>query len=91
MAAGDAALSAAYDDSGLWYGVLSLLIGLPAAWVMAYYRFPSKRGVAWALYLLLDMPAFLLMADFYADMLGQHGVLWDLLDFPVLSEESAHT
>lgn len=68
---------------------LSLLIGLPAAWVMAYYRFPGKRGVAWALCLPLAMPAFL-MADFYADMLGQHGVLWSLFDLPAFNEESAH-
>lgn len=69
--------------------VLSLLIGLPAAWVMAFYRFPGKRGVAWALCLPLAMPAFL-MADFYVDVLGQNGTLWSLFDIPALSEESAH-
>lgn len=53
---------------------LSLLIGLPAAWVMARYRFPAKRGVAWALCLPLAMPAFLI-AGFYADMLGEGGPL----------------
>ncbi|MBG6248675.1 MAG: iron ABC transporter permease [Candidatus Symbiopectobacterium sp. PLON1] len=88
MAAGDAALSAAYDDSGLWCSDAEPADR--AAWVMAYYRFPGKRDVAWTLCLPLAMPAFLI-ADFYADMLGQHGVLWALLDFPALSEESAHS
>ena len=68
--------------------VLSLLIGLPAAWVMACYRFPGKRSVAWALCLPLAMPAFLL-ADFYADMLGQNGMLWSLFNVSGLSEENA--
>ncbi|PWC09890.1 iron ABC transporter permease [Brenneria roseae subsp. americana] len=48
--------------------LLSLLIGLPAAWLMAMYRFPGQRMLRWALCLPLAMPAFLL-AYLYADAL----------------------
>nr|WP_113865868.1 iron ABC transporter permease [Brenneria salicis]NMN90788.1 iron(III) transport system permease protein [Brenneria salicis ATCC 15712 = DSM 30166]RBP63509.1 iron(III) transport system permease protein [Brenneria salicis ATCC 15712 = DSM 30166]RLM30989.1 ABC transporter permease [Brenneria salicis ATCC 15712 = DSM 30166] len=47
--------------------LLSLLIGLPAAWLMAMYRFPGQRILGWALCLPLAMPAFLL-AYLYADI-----------------------
>lgn len=51
---------------------LSLLIGLPAAWIMARYHFAGKRHIAWMLCLPLAMPAFLI-AGFYADALGANG------------------
>ncbi|MFC3396501.1 ABC transporter permease [Brenneria rubrifaciens] len=48
--------------------LLSLLIGLPAAWLMAMTRFPGQRLLLWALCLPLAMPAFLL-AYLYGDAL----------------------
>ncbi|WP_409311378.1 ABC transporter permease [Pectobacterium sp. B1J-3] len=48
--------------------LISLIIGLPAAWLMAMYRFPGQRMLRWGLCLPLAMPAFLL-AYLYADVL----------------------
>ncbi|NPD01996.1 iron ABC transporter permease [Brenneria sp. hezel4-2-4] len=51
---------------------LSLLLGLPAAWLMTQYRFPGQRGLRWMLCLPLAMPPYL-VAYIYTDLLDYAG------------------
>ncbi|KAA8995537.1 iron ABC transporter permease [Affinibrenneria salicis] len=51
---------------------LSLLLALPAAWLMAMYRFPGQAGLRWALCLPLAMPPWL-VAYIYTDLLDYAG------------------
>lgn len=52
----------------LGVGLGSVLIGLPAAWLVAMYRFPGRRAFEWLLLLPLAMPTYL-MAYTYTDFL----------------------
>ncbi|WP_111977379.1 ABC transporter permease [Algibacillus agarilyticus] len=58
----------------LVFGVcsLSLLIGLPLAWVMAMCSFPGKRFFSWALILPLAMPAYV-VAYVFTDLFDYAG------------------
>ncbi|MGL5006153.1 MAG: ABC transporter permease [Plesiomonas sp.] len=51
---------------------LSLLFGLPAAWLMAMYRFPGQNVLQWALCLPLALPGYL-VAYLYTDFLDFAG------------------
>ncbi|MGL5627826.1 MAG: ABC transporter permease, partial [Plesiomonas shigelloides] len=51
---------------------LSLLLGLPAAWLMAMYRFPGQKVLQWALCLPLALPGDL-VAYLYTDLLDFSG------------------
>ncbi|KAB7664008.1 ABC transporter permease [Plesiomonas shigelloides] len=51
---------------------LSLLLGLPAAWLMAMYRFPGQKVLQWALCLPLALPGYL-VAYLYTDLLDFSG------------------
>lgn len=53
---------------------LSLLLGLPAAWLMAMYRFPGQKILQWALCLPLALPGYL-VAYLYTDLLDFSGPL----------------
>nr|WP_228710839.1 iron ABC transporter permease [Saccharobesus litoralis] len=52
--------------------LLSLLIGLPAAWLMAMCDFKSKRFWSWAMILPLAMPAYV-VAYVYTDLFDYAG------------------
>ncbi|RLM19531.1 iron ABC transporter permease [Brenneria alni] len=54
--------------------VLSLLFGLPAAWLMTMYRFPGQRLLRWMLCLPLAVPPYL-VAYIYTDLLDYAGPL----------------
>lgn len=51
---------------------LSLLFGLPAAWLMTMYRFPGQRLLRWMLCLPLAVPSYL-VAYIYTDLLDDAG------------------
>nr|WP_306416818.1 iron ABC transporter permease [Thalassotalea litorea] len=51
---------------------LSLLIGLPLAWLVAMCQFPGKRFFSWALVLPLAMPAYI-VAYIYSDFFDYAG------------------
>ncbi|SHI26092.1 ABC transporter permease [Ferrimonas marina] len=50
----------------------SLLLGLPAAWLVAMCRFPGQRVFQWAMLLPLAMPAYI-VAYVYTDMFDYAG------------------
>ncbi|GAA4884175.1 iron ABC transporter permease [Ferrimonas pelagia] len=50
----------------------ALLMGLPAAWLVAMCRFPGQRIYQWAMLLPLAMPAYI-VAYVYTDMLDYAG------------------
>ncbi|QDP02411.1 ABC transporter permease [Thalassotalea sp. PS06] len=52
--------------------LLSLLIGLPLAWLVAMCKFPGKRFFSWALVLPLAMPAYI-VAYIYSDFFDYAG------------------
>lgn len=52
----------------LGVGFGSVIIGLPAAWLVAMYQFPGRRVFEWLLLLPLAMPTYL-MAYTYTDFL----------------------
>jgi iron(III) transport system permease protein len=49
-------------------GTLCLVIGVPAAWLVAMCRFPGRRVLEWALLLPMAIPAYVL-AYVYTDLL----------------------
>uniref|UniRef100_UPI003736F06D ABC transporter permease n=1 Tax=Thalassotalea litorea TaxID=2020715 RepID=UPI003736F06D len=65
-----------YISNSVWMliGVcsLSLLIGLPLAWLVAMCKFPGKRFFSWALVLPLAMPAYI-VAYVYSDFFDYAG------------------
>ncbi|TKB43289.1 iron ABC transporter permease [Thalassotalea mangrovi] len=52
--------------------LISLLIGLPLAWLVAMCKFPGKRFFSWALVLPLAMPAYI-VAYIYSDFFDYAG------------------
>lgn len=59
-------------------GAVSILLGVPSAWIITFYKFPGKKIFAWALLLPLAMPAYL-MAYTYTDLLEYSGPLQSAL------------
>lgn len=55
-----------------WVALLSVVFGLPSAWLMAMCQFPGRRIFQWALMLPLAMPAYLI-AYVYTDLLDYAG------------------
>lgn len=73
----------------LGVGLLSGVIGSGCAWLVAMYRFPGRELSAWALFLPLSMPAYVL-AYAYTDLLDVTGPVqtairavtgWSVRDF----------
>lgn len=58
--------------------VLAVLFGVPPAWVVVRYEFPTRRVLQWLLCLPLAMPAYL-TAYLYTDLLDYAGPLQGLL------------
>ncbi len=56
----------------LGVGVLTTAVGVGAAWLVVFYRFPGVRLVEWALILPLAIPAYVLTYAYY-DLLGFSG------------------
>lgn len=56
----------------LWVGLLSLLLGLPSAWIIAMCDFPGRKYFQWAMMLPLAMPSYLI-AYVYTDLLDYAG------------------
>ena len=59
-------------------GVVTLVVGAGAGWLVTMYRFPGQRLLNWALVLPLAMPAYVL-AYAYTDFLQVTGPLQTLL------------
>lgn len=58
--------------------VLSLLMGIPSAWLMARYSLPGDRWLQWALVLPLAMPGYI-VGYIYTDWFDYAGPLQILL------------
>ncbi|MBY5922410.1 ABC transporter permease [Ferrimonas balearica] len=56
----------------------SLVLGLPAAWLVAMCRFPGQRVFQWAMLLPLAMPAYI-VAYVYTDLLDYAGPVQKML------------
>lgn len=56
----------------LLVGLLSLLFGLPTAWLIAMCQFPARRYLQWAMMLPLAMPSYLI-AYVYTDLFDYAG------------------
>lgn len=52
--------------------ILSCIIALPAAWLVAYFEFPGRRFFSWAMMLPLAMPTYII-AYIYTDLLDYAG------------------
>ena len=90
-----------YTQNSLWLllgvGALVLLLGVPAAWLTAAYRFPGSKHFDWLLMTPLAIPTYII-ATVYAQMCSYTGVIqrWygqltggDPLPFEMLSMEGA--
>ena len=53
-------------------GLLSLLFGLPVAWLIAMCKFPGRKWLQWAMMLPLAMPSYLI-AYVYTDLFDYAG------------------
>ena len=64
------------NTSGLVLGVvlLSLLFGVPTAWLVAMCQVPGRRALQWALMLPMAMPSYI-VAYVYTDLLDYSGPL----------------
>ena len=64
------------NTSGLVLGVvcLSLLFGVPTAWLVAMCEVPGRRALQWALMLPMAMPSYI-VAYVYTDLLDYSGPL----------------
>ncbi|WP_429146798.1 ABC transporter permease [Aeromonas rivipollensis] len=64
------------NTSGLVLGVvlLSLLFGVPTAWLIAMCQVPGRRALQWALMLPMAMPSYI-VAYVYTDLLDYSGPL----------------
>ena len=62
----------------LGVSVLSLLLGVSAAWLLSIYKFPLARFCSWALVLPLSIPAYLNAAT-YKNLFDTQGFLGFLL------------
>ncbi len=62
----------------LGVGILSLLIGTGAAWLISMYDFPGKRWLSWGLLLPFAVPAYVI-AYVYTDLLEFAGPIQSLL------------
>ncbi len=63
----------------LGVGALTLLMGTPAAWLVAVYRFPGRAFFAWALVLPLAIPSYI-TAYTYAGIFDYGGPVWQGLE-----------
>jgi len=59
-------------------GAMTLVIGVPTAWLVTVYDFPGRRVFEWALILPLAIPTYII-AYTYAQMLGHAGPVQRLL------------
>ncbi|MFM5559319.1 ABC transporter permease [Aeromonas rivipollensis] len=68
------------NTSGLVLGVvlLSLLFGVPTAWLVAMCQVPGRRALQWALMLPMAMPSYI-VAYVYTDLLDYSGPLQAVL------------
>ena len=62
----------------LLVGVLSLLFGLPVAWLIAMCKFPGRKWLQWAMMLPLAMPSYLI-AYVYTDLFDYAGPIQNQL------------
>ncbi|NEX87873.1 iron ABC transporter permease [Aeromonas rivipollensis] len=58
----------------LWVVLLSLLFGVPTAWLVAMCQVPGRRALQWALMLPMAMPSYI-VAYVYTDLLDYSGPL----------------
>lgn len=55
-------------------GLLSVLFGTSAAWIVVHYEFPFRKLIEWLLFLPLAIPSYI-MAYSYVGILGNGGLL----------------
>lgn len=53
---------------------LTLLLGVPTAWLLSNYRFPGSKWLSWALVIPLSIPAYIQVYT-YKGMLGPFGTM----------------
>lgn len=55
-------------------GGISLLLGVPSAWLVSSYKFPGRKWLDWALVLPLSIPAYIQVYT-YKGLLGPFGTM----------------